>query len=226
MDKEVLKNLREHFTQYPSRKYPKGQIVLFAHETPQNLYFVAQGKIKQYELSYRGDEIVVHRFQNSFCFPTSWAFNHRPSPYFYKTETGTTLHMVPVVDYMLFLRANPDVMMDYLSRINTHVEEVYGRMVHSMAGTAKSRLVYELLMESKHAIITEHGHNLILRVHEVDLASRSGLSRETVSREIRGLKNSGCLDIIDRTIIVKDIGELERSLHLLMPPVSNLTYST
>ncbi len=217
MDKQVYKTLQEHFAEYPIRKYPKGQIVLFAHETPQNLFFVAQGKIKQYELSYRGDEIVVHRFQRSFCFPSSWAFNHKPSPYFYKTETEAVLHLVPVVDYLLFMRSNPDVMMHFLGRMQSHIEEVYGRMVHSMAGTAKTRLIYELLMECKRAIVNEPDQSRILKVREVDLASRSGLSRETISREIKNLKNSGSLDINDRTIIVRNIGELERSLHLLVP---------
>ena len=212
MTDKVSQKVDDFFSKYPQRSYPKGQIIVFADESPEHIFYIKEGKVRKYGISYRGDEVIVNIFKNPAFFPMSWAINRSPNSYFYKTEEPTELHIVPADDALNFLKENPDVMLDLLSRIYRGMDGLLGRVVHLMSGSAKSRLMYELLIESRRFGEVQADGSWLLKVNETDLASRSGLSRETVSREMQKLKESGWATLTNKGIAVTDVAKLEKSL--------------
>jgi CRP-like cAMP-binding protein len=163
-------------------------------------------------VSYRGDEVVVNIFKPGAFFPMSWAINNTGNRFFYKTEEETELHLVPVEDALAFLKSNPDVMLDLLSRLYRGMEGVLGRMVQLMSGTAQSRLAYELIIECRRFGEQGQPSNYKLNISETDLAARTGLTRETVSREMQKLKEKGMIDLHSKTLVVNDLETLEQLL--------------
>lgn len=200
------------FSTYPKREYPKGQILVFADESPDNIFYIVGGKVRKYDVSYRGDEVVINIFKQHSFFPMSWALNQTQNKYFYKTETPVVLHVVPADKALAFLQENPDVMLDLLSRVYRGLEGMYGRLVHLMSGTAKSRLLYELIIDCQRFGKQQKGDSYLLSSSELDLAARSGLSRETVSREMRKLKDNSWVKMTKAGILVKDLNVLEQAL--------------
>ncbi|CAN5398564.1 Crp/Fnr family transcriptional regulator [soil metagenome] len=203
--------IHEYFSTFPKRTYPKGQIIIFANENPDAVYYLVEGRVRSYDHSYRGDEVTVNIFKPAAFFPMSWAINHTPNQYFYRTEEPTILHVVPADKALEFVKANPDVMLDLLSRLYHGIDGLLGRMVHLMSGTARSRVMYELIIECRRFGINEKANAYELKVSEVDLAARSGLSRETVSREISKLKEQKIIATGSK-LIVEDLAELEKML--------------
>ncbi len=208
----VADKVQEAFSKYPKRSYPKGQILVFADERPEHIFYLSEGMVRKYDVSYRGDEVIVNIFNTGAYFPMSWAINKSPNKYFYKTETKSELHIVPTDVALEFLKANPDVMLDLLSRIYRGMDGLLGRVVHLMSGTAKSRLIYELIIESRRFGTNNNNDSYKLSVNEVDLAARSGLSRETISREMQKLKDIGIVSFSGKVIEVKDLTALEKML--------------
>lgn len=216
MASEATDKIHAAFSKYPKRTYPKGQILVFADESPDYIFYIVSGRVRKYDVSYRGDEVIVNVFQPPSFFPMSWAINHTPNKFFYKAETKVELHTVPAAAAVEFLKANPDVMFDLLSRIYKGMDGLLGRMVHLMAGTARSRLLYELIIECRRFGTEQPNGSIILSTNEVDLAARSGLSRETVSREMSKIKEQSWVEVANKNIIVKDVAELEKSLGIEM----------
>jgi len=214
MPSEIAQIIHEHFSKYPLRKYPKGQILVFADESPEHIFYIIKGRVRKYDVSYRGDEVIINVFQPPAFFPMSWALNKTPNKYFYKTETEVELHVVPSEAALALLKQNPDVTLDLLSRLYKGLEGVYGRLVHLMSGTARSRLIYELIIECRRFGETQPGArtSYVLKTNELDLAARSGLSRETISREMSKLKESGWVTVTKSNITVKDVTLLETAL--------------
>lgn len=200
------------FSAYPKRHYPKGHILVFADESPEHIFYITQGQVRKYDVSYRGDEVIINIFKPPSFFPMSWALNHTPNRYFYKTETEVKLHIVPADDAADFLRQNPDVTLDLLARLYHGLEGVYGRLVHLMSGTARSRLLYELIIECRRFGQKNDDGSCLLKASETDLAARSGMSRETISREVRKLKDKGWVTLDRQGMIVKDVAQLEQAL--------------
>jgi CRP-like cAMP-binding protein len=212
MDNEIAQKVQQHFSTYPKRTYPKGQILVFADEDPEHIFYVVHGKVRQYDVSYRGDEVILTVFGDHAFFPMSWAINHGPNHYFYKTEEETEVHIIPPDDALQYIKNNPDVLLDLISRLYRGMDGLLGRVAHLMAGSARSRLIYELIVESRRFGQDKGNGTFKLQTSEVDLAARAGLSRETVSREIQKLKDRGWLTLNSKSITVEDISELEQTL--------------
>lgn len=209
MDSDVAVKIEQFFTSFPKRTYPKGQILVFADENPEHVFYLVSGKVRKYDVSYRGDEVITNLFKPPAFFPMAWAINRTPNRYFYKTETKTELHIVPADAAVEFLRENPDVLFDLLARVYRGTEGLEGKLVLLMSGTAKSRLVYEIVTECRRFGDTQKDGSCVLTLSEVDLAARTGLSRETVSREMQKLKESGSVHLRGKTITVSDVAALE-----------------
>lgn len=212
MNSDVTDKIDAHFSRFPKRSYPKGQILVFADESPEHIYYITKGRVRKYDVSYRGDEVVVNVFQPPAFFPMSWAINRTPNKFFYKTEEATELHVVPVDDAVQFVKDNPDVMLDLLSRIYRGMDGLLGRMVHLMSGTARSRLIYELIIECRRFGERQPDGSYVMHASEVDIGAQSGLTRETVSREMRKLKDRGLVTVEHTKITVNDLAALE-SVH-------------
>jgi CRP-like cAMP-binding protein len=156
--------------------------------------------------------MIVKTFKPHAFFPMSWAINKSPNHYFYKTEIPAELHITPAEDALRFIQDNPDIMLDLLARVYKGTDGLLGRMVHLMSGTAKSRLLYELIIECRRFGEKQVDGSYQLAATEVDLAARSGLARETVSREMHKAKEHGWVSIEKGRITVIDIGALQSSL--------------
>lgn len=206
---DVTDKVHDFFSKYPKHTYPKGQILVFAGEDPEHIFYVTKGKVRQYDVSYRGDEIVLNLFKPGAFFPMSWAINHTPNPYFFRTEENTEIHVVPPDAAAAFVRDNPDVAFDLLSRIYRGMDGILARMVQLMAGSARNRLIHEIIIESKRFGKADIGDSIKLQVTEKDFAARAGLSRETVSREMQRLKKDRWVAVDGKHVVVLNLPALE-----------------
>ena len=87
MSTDIEAKVHVAFSAFPKREYPKGQILVFADESPENIFYIVEGQVRKYDVSYRGDEVVINIFKPPAYFPMSWAINRTPNKYFYKAET-------------------------------------------------------------------------------------------------------------------------------------------
>jgi CRP-like cAMP-binding protein len=209
MANDVATKIHETLSKYPKRRYPKGQIIVFADESPRHIFYIVKGKVIKYDISYRGDEVIVNVFKPPAFFPLSWAVNSSDNAYFYKTDDETELHVVPAEAAVAFLKNNPDVMYDLICRIYRGMDGMLARMVQLMSGTAKSRLLHELVIETSRFGEKQDNGSYKLKISESDLAARAGLSRETVSREIRKIKVAKLVGFEKNRIIVLDLEAIE-----------------
>lgn len=207
MNPTVAAKISNFFEKYPSRHYLAGQILVQANEDPTHVFHLLEGRVKQYDISYRGDEVVLNTFKPPAFFPMSYAINRTANIYFYETETEVELKLAPVDDAIDFLKSNPDVTYDLLSRVYRGADGLLGRLAHLMAGSARSRLLYELLIEARR-FGTPRGKGVAITLTESDIGAHAGLARETVSREIRKLKDEGLISVIKHEIWVADIERL------------------
>jgi len=212
MNEDVQKKIETFFATYPKRTYPKDQIVVFAGEDPEKVFHILSGKISQYDISYRGDEIVINIFKEPAFFPMSWAINRTPNSYFFKADEETIVRVAPPDDVVKFIKDNPDVMFNLLSRLYKGVDGVLARTTHLMSGSARSRIIYELIIECRRFGEKADENMYRLKINESDLAAHSGLARETVSREMKHLKERELIEIVGGGIFVKDLSALESQL--------------
>ena len=213
MDEVVKNKIDEFFSQYRLRSYPKGQILILNHDDNDKVYYLTKGRVKQYDVNYRGEEIILNIFKPPAFFPMSQAINDNDNAYIYEAESDVAVRQAPAEAAVKFIKDNPDVMFDLLARVYRGVDGILGRVVQLAANNAHSRLLYELSIEVRRFGTIRPDGSYLLSLHEKDLAARASLSRETVSREISKLKRKGLIDVSGEGVIIFDIDNLESALH-------------
>lgn len=204
------------FNSYPLKRYKKGHILILSGEQTQHAYSLVEGKMKIYDVTYRGDEIIINTFQPPAFFPLSLIINATPTRYIYEADSDIIIRQAPRLDTVRFLDSHPAVVLDLLAHLYSNVDNILERMVHSISSNAKGRLVYSLIDECRNFGEQQADGSFILRITERELGARAGLSRETVSREAKSLKITKLIEIHHTNIVIPNLKKLERYLEIHM----------
>jgi CRP/FNR family transcriptional regulator, cyclic AMP receptor protein len=213
VEQQIIKKLEDFFGKYRLQLYKKGEILVRADEEASGIYYIKDGFVKKYAISKKGEELVVNVFKPGSFFPMSRAITGYKNKYFYEAKTPLEARKAPINDVLNFLKSNPDIVYDLLTRIYRGLDGVLMRTVYLMSGSAYSRLTTELILHARRfGKYEKETGKVICKVSEKDLAAQSGLTRETISREMANLKKKGLLEFHANTLIVNNLKKLEEEL--------------
>lgn len=210
MDEVVLEKINTFFVQFKHQVYKKGEILIRSDDTPSGVFYLKEGSVKKYAISKRGDELVVNIFKPVSFFPMSWAVNSSPNEYYYEALTDADVWRAPQHEVRQFIKNNPDVLYDLLQRVYKGTDGLLRRMTYLMSGDAYERLLIELIIHAKR--FGKDIKPVELTITEKDLSVQAGLTRETVSREMKNLKEKKLIFMENHKIFLKDISKLEAEL--------------
>jgi CRP/FNR family cyclic AMP-dependent transcriptional regulator len=209
---EVQQKVAAFFDAYPVRKLDKSQIIIHPDDMLREVLYVVHGRINQYDITPGGVEMVVNVFKPGAFFPMSAALNHTPPGYFFGAATEAEVRAAPAVKVVKFLKDNPDVLLDLLSRVYRGVDGVLRRMTHLMASDTQSRLTFELLNVAYRFGEPRPDGTIFVALNESDLARHAGLARETVSRTLQKLKKEDLVQVVRGGLAIKSIESLQKAM--------------
>lgn len=212
MDSVVAEKLKIFFTQFKKQNYRKGEILVRADDDPAGIFYLTEGQVRMYSITSKGDEVVLNIFKPISFFPMSWAVNNTKNIYYYEATSEVTLWKAPKANVLAFLKENPDVLFDLLQRVYKGVDGIMARMSHFMYASAYERLVTELLITAKRFGKTSEANSVTLTISEKDLGTQTGLTRETVSREMKVLKDKGLVSLKKNVLVIKNLKLLESEI--------------
>jgi CRP-like cAMP-binding protein len=211
MNQEIQDKIHGFFDGRSIREYRKGQIIIHGGEEPAGVSLLIDGVVEQYDITPEGNRVTVNIFKPGAFFPMSWAINKTPNEYFYGALRDVRLKQAAADEAVAFLRANPDVMFDLLSRVYRGTDALLRRLVITTNGIAAKRLIFELLIEAFRFGEELDDSERRITAKQSTLAAHSGLARETVSRELHKLEDE---KLISRQAggIILHVRELEKRL--------------
>lgn len=210
MDKKIKVKVNQHFRQFQKRQYRKGEVLVRADENPPGVFYLISGTVRQYDITERGTVVTLNIFKPPAFFPMSWAINQTDNEYFFEAMEPVELHLVPRENAAKVIRDNPDVMFDLLSRLYRGTDVMLKRMSRLMGSTAYNRILLELIIAARRFGQKSAKGEIRLDMTAGDLASRTGLTRETVSRELQKLKAEKLVRISLGIIVIPDFAALEK----------------
>lgn len=210
--KTPAETIKDFFKDYPTKRLGKGQIMLRPGDMIEKVYYLNEGSVIEYAISPAGNTIIVNVFKPGTFFPMSSVLNEKPSEFFFEAGAAVSLKVAPAEHASEMLADNPDVTLDLLRRVYNGTDGILRRMTHLMGGSALSRLIFELLNAGYRFGQSNPNGSTFINLSENDIAMRAGLSRETVNRMMRQLKNSGNVKVIKNGIEVKNLSELQELL--------------
>lgn len=201
--------MQDFFTAFPVCHYEKGDTLIYPDKPIDHVFYLSEGVAIQYDIAPNGNEIVVNTFKTGAFFPMSSAINKTPNSYYFEAFEPVTVYKAPAKKAVTFITENPDIMYDLLARVYKGTDGVLRRMAHLMGGSAYSRLLFEVINSARRFGAVQKDGSIPLSLRENDLAKLTGLSRETVNRNLSSLKKDGVVTISSDGIIVNDLEQLE-----------------
>ncbi len=199
----------------PVVNYKKDQVLLFQGETPQSAYIIKKGIIKYYDISNQGFEQVISFHTTHDIFPFPWIMNTVPvSLCYYQTATDCELYRTSRDEYLEFLHANEDVLFSELRKhVLREASQIY-RLTAVLQSKASDKLVntFSYLVKNYGIFL---GHNLVkinLALTHQDIASLTGLRRETIAIELSKLRDKGVIHYRPHSLYHVDVGMLNKLL--------------
>lgn len=209
MDTSPSLTVKQFFNDFPVVRLSKGEVLLRPDDELTHVFYLLKGTVVQYDISSGGNEVIVNTFKPGAFFPMSTAINRSRNSYFFESSTTIEIRKAPAEAVVAFVRSHPDICFDLLRRVYIGTDGLLRRMAHLMGGNARSRLVFELLNACARFGSPGPDGSVGIPLTEKDIAKRSGLSRETISRTMRVLKDAGLVTVQPGGMTVTNIAELE-----------------
>jgi CRP-like cAMP-binding protein len=201
-----LSRLQIFLNTYKVESFKKGNVILGQDVEPTTAYIIKKGIIKTYNITLKGEEKPIGFNVAGDIIPLSWVFNKTTrSLYFYEALNNCQLYVVPKDDLLAFVQSDAGVMSQILDRV------VMRTMIHTTHINAlEQSKAPDKLLHTIHLMALYFGRDLKTDVVEIplpitqqDIANFTGLTRETISTELKKLIDHRIISIRSRRYVVK-----------------------
>lgn len=213
MQTKIQHKLLSYFKQHQLLTIKTSCLLISPNVIPKGVYLLTKGEVRCYAISKDGDDITINTYKPFSFFPMRWATKGTPERYFYESTKGCELYLSPKRNFLDFITQNPDVLLDLLDRIYTGLEGYMLRMESLLSGNAYVRLLLHLMIHIKRSReYKENQINFPMNIRQKLLASETGLSRETVARQLKILKQKNIFSSSKSSIKSINISAFEAEL--------------
>jgi CRP/FNR family cyclic AMP-dependent transcriptional regulator len=186
--------LSEFVRKYPLKSYKRHETIIFQDDQPSVIHYIKSGFVKGYDIDSQGTEQLVWLgTEGDFC-PLSWVFEAEPTvPYFFSALTNVEAYTVRRSDLKDFLDSNYDALREVTETLAVRLINTFHHLNAVEKARAEEKIIYSLYFLSKRfrdSHMTDGDHVTLPLTHQ-EIASLIGLSRETVTQELKKMKESG-----------------------------------
>ena len=206
----ATQKLNNFFSKYKKYSFKKGEVILRGGDAPQGVYFIGKGYVRDYSISKDGEELTLIVFKPEDFFPMQWVFNDRISQHYFNAMSAVELWRCPKEDFINFIEENPEIFFELTSHITLRLGGIMQRMEYLAFGNAYEK-VASILMICAERFGEKKGKQVLIpfSLTHKDLAMFIGMTRETVSIEVKKLERKGIIGYKRHLIIVKNVKKLQ-----------------
>ncbi|MBN1856082.1 MAG: Crp/Fnr family transcriptional regulator [Dehalococcoidia bacterium] len=174
-----------------------GELVFREGGRPHSLFIVSHGRIKVLKHSSRGKEHIIGFFGPGEMVGEVAVFEERPYPASAEAVENSRLIRILREDFVAYLVRRPSVALHIIRVLGSRLRTAQGRLMDSTTERAQQRLARILLM-----LVRRVGPTLPFTREE--LGQMTGLTTETVSRQIGEFSAMGILNLGRRELVIVD----------------------
>jgi len=182
---------------YPTKTFKKGRSILEQGDQPKCAYVVKSGFVKTFDISASGESLPLSFDYQYEILPMAWVFSHAlTAPYFYEAFTDCEVWCIPREDFIKYLQDNAAtqfLIFDFF--VKRYLLTMQMKMLSLEQAKAADKILYMLKFLTMRfgGDKTEGLVEIDLPLTQLDIASSTGLTRETASIELKRLEKLGVI---------------------------------
>ncbi len=197
--------LKTFFGQYPQITHKQGTVLIREIDVLTGVIYLEAGVVAMQTTTAAGETHTLHLFKPQAFFPLTWALNGIPNQAQFIAITPVIIRVAPVKVVRAWLQTEPVVLFDLSQRLLSALDGVMRQVEGLMTGSAQTRVLSVLrTLALRFGQPQPEGRVLIqLKLSHQSIALLAGISRETVTREIKKLQESEVVAIEKRQYFFK-----------------------
>lgn len=176
----------------PVTTLPAGQHLSYPGDSTEQCHIIVNGKIRQYDVRDSGNEVTLNVYGKGAVINLYWIFYGGESNHFFQALEDTDIASVSTAKLKHEFESNHELTLNALSRLVRGIDGILERLAAHGSNDATLRILTELRIDAlRFGKKTATG--VVVTIKSSELASRTGMARETVSRSVKQLESDGLL---------------------------------
>ena len=191
------------------KKFWKDRVIFLEGEAFTGFYVVLSGSVKVYKLSADGDETVLHVLKPYRSFAEAPVLTGAGVyPACAQALEDSSLLYIPSVEFRKLMEKSPSISMKISEAFAVRLMEL-NKKFEQLSASVEARLARYFISEiSSNGSVNRPEPFLALTTSKKDLAAHLGIAVETLSRNLRKLKDRKIIRESSRKIFVLDLKRL------------------
>lgn len=202
----VSSAINTFFSAYTPFSLKIGEVCIPSEQRTSEILYLQEGVVKQTLITQKGQELCLNLYKSGSFFPLMDGIAGIPNAYTFSALTGCKGFKAPAETVRGWLRSSPEVSYELNVRLLKGLHGLLLKTASLMQGNARALLVQTLLTLSQR--FPSGMSRIGIPLTHQKLADLTGLSRETVTRELTTLKQLRLLAIEEHTITLLDTNAL------------------
>lgn len=197
-------------THTPFREAPGG-VLIRPDERPTTIFFLDTGIVEQTRTTLKGQELTMNLFKPGSFFPLMDSVANIPNQYTFVALELCTGFKAPAEEVVAWIKANSDVSFAITTRL---IKGLHGMLLKTeklMQRDATAIVAQTLLtFAARFPVANSKSPTIAISFTHQQLADTTGLSRETITRELSVLKSLNVISVEHKQITIHSQSELQK----------------
>lgn len=203
---ETLKKLSE---ERDVRTYKKKDHIYQEGNYPKGIYFINKGKVKTYQSSESGKELITALHKEGDFFGYLSLLQDEKYTNSATALEDSEIYMLPKDDFFALLYKNAEVSRKFIEMLSNNLQENETQLVKLAYNSVRKR-VAEALVKLSDKYKKEGDQKFSMNVSREDLANLVGTATETVIRTLSDFKDEKYIEIAGSTITILNYEKLAK----------------
>ena len=187
------------------KKVDKGQILFLDGDLATGFYLLFEGKIRVYKSNLDGKEYTIHIIKPGQIFAEVAIFEGKNFPASSMAIENSVVGYFPKERFLQLIQQYPRISLKIIGSLSRFLRE-YNQMVEELALKEISARLARYLLDQSYGRTKKI---IKLNLSKTELAKSLGTTSETLSRNLKKLKDRGLIKVDSQEITILDFDGLE-----------------
>ena len=127
------------------KTYKKNTVIYSRGESSSTIYYLRSGRVKIYDLTFDGREIIYRVCGPKTWFGVSSVFGGEERPVFAETQTQTEVMVIERDNFETFIHENPDFAVSVINLLGLRLRQAHAVITEFAVGDVRSRIAQVLI---------------------------------------------------------------------------------